>query len=334
MAERRSPSPRHGFPRQARARQHGVALITVLLVVALATVAAVEMTRRNQFDQRRTGNRLALLQAHEVALGGERWAAAILARDLREGDDPPIDSRDEDWARVLPPIPIEGGQVTGRIEDMRGRFNINSLVEGDTIDALALERFERLLAILEVETDVAQAVVDWVDANSDVSFPAGAEDDYYSARGEPYLAANRPLAVASELRLVRGIDREAWQRLAPHVTAVAGAGGEINVNTATSAVLRAVVPGLDEAGATALREAAAETPFETVGAFGEHPLVEAGATAADDAGLTTEGLAVASTHFRTRIDVELGPITYTLYSWLERDDNGASRVLRRTRTAH
>lgn len=316
----------------APARQQGVALITVMLIVALATVAAVHMTTRDQLDQRRTGNRLALVQAHELALGGERWAAAVLARDLREGDQPQIDSRDQDWARVLPPMPVEGGRVAGRIDDMQGRFNINSLVVGDTVNAVALERFERLLATLGLDPRIAQAAIDWLDANSDTTYPAGAEDDYYAARREPHRTANRPIAVASELRLARGFDTDVWTRLAPHVTALPRADTAINVNTATPQVLQAVVPGLDARAAELLHETAAETPFRYVDDFTAHPLVDGAAPAGGDAQLRSAQLAVRSRFFRTRVDVEIGSVTYTLYSWLERADNGASRVLRRTRT--
>lgn len=323
--------PRHGLPRQ----QRGVALITVMLVVALATVAAVHMTSRDQFDQRRTGNRLAQVQAHELALGGERWAAAILARARRDEDTGEIDSLDEDWARQLPPIPVEGGQVAGRIEDMQGRFNINSLVNGDTINAVALERFERLLEVLELDRQIAQAVIDTLDENGETTYPAGAEDDFYAARREPYLTANRPLTVSSELRLVRGFGSDVWRRLAPHVTALPRGRTDINVNTATAEVLQAVVPGLDAGSAETLREEARETPFEAVTDFVGHPLVGAAVDlAGEEEEFRSTDLAVASNHFRVRVDVELGPIVYTLYSWLERDDNGASRVLRRTRTAN
>ncbi len=335
-------------------RERGVALITVLLVVALAAVAAAEMTRQGQLDQRRTGNRLALEQAHQIALGGEQWAIAILARDRRDngggrgpnydgtgrgddGDDgdgsdgagdgrsTEVDARDEDWARNLPPIPVEGGQVTGAISDAQGRFNINNLrAGGGQISAPALARLERLLAAVEIEPRVAQAIVDWVDADSETTYPRGAEDDFYAGRREPYRAANAPMASASELRLVRGIDAEAWAALAPHVTALP-AQTPINVNTATPAVLQALVEGLEADAAQELHERAGEEPFATIADFREDPLLQEREVAA-------QGLAVGSRHFRVRVDVEMGPVTYTLYSWLRRDDEGRARVLRRTRT--
>lgn len=309
--------------------QRGVALITVLLVVALATIAAVGMTRQTGLDHSRTGNRLALIQAQEIAIGGERWAAAVLARDRRDLDTAAVDSLDQDWAVVLPPMEVDGGWVAGRIEDMQGRFNINTLVRGDTVDAVALERFERLLLALDLDPRTSQAVVDWLDRNRETTFPAGAEDDYYMVQREPYLAANRPIAVASELRLIRGFDEDVWQRIAPHVSALPRATA-INVNTATVPVLQAIVPGLDAATAEALTGFAAEEPFDSIAAFRDHPLVPA--TDAAGGPLRSAGLDVRSAHFRVRIDVELGPITYTLYSWLQRHDDGASRVFRRSRT--
>ena len=331
-------------------RQRGVALITVLFVVALATAAAASMTGDHQFDIRRTGNCIALTQAHQIALGGESWAMGILARD-RRGEtgtttggsaterNPEIDSRDEIWAQELPPIPIEGGQVTGRIIDAQGRFNINNLIVGDRVDAAALARFERLLQILGLNRELAQAVIDWLDANSETTYPGGAEDDFYAALDDPYQAANQPAATGSEMRLIRGIDAAAWGLLAPHVTALPESTA-INVNTATPTVLRAVVPGLGEGEADQLAELVAEEPFDSVDAFRQHPLVRQairqGSSDGTDTGSTSEGiggsLAIGTSYFRVQVDVRIGAIEYRLYSWLARNDNGASRVFRRART--
>lgn len=311
-----------------RAAHSGVALITVLLVLALATVAAVHMTRQTQLDLHRTSNRLALAQAHEIALGGEHWARSVLARIRRSDDYEGVDALNQAWAQLPPTMPVEGGQVTGAIQDMQGRFNVNSLTAGNTVDAVALERFERLLAAVDIDLQVAQAVIDWLDGNRETTFPAGGEDDYYLTLDPPYLAANRPVAAATELRLVRGIDAGGWRRLAPHVTALPGP-TPINVNTATPAVLQAIVPGLDSNGAEALADEARDEPFSAVADFLDHALVSRSDT---DQEAEATALDVGSDHFRVRVDVEIGTIEYTLYSWLVRDDNGASRVLRRSRT--
>jgi general secretion pathway protein K len=333
MAERARP-PGSSGPRGRPGGQHGVALITVLLVVALVTAAAADMTGQQQLDVRRTGNRLALAQAHRIALGGEAWATAVLARDRRgqgsQGEEGAlaVDSHNEDWARVLPPMPIEGGQVAGRISDAQARFNVNALVVGDRVNAVALARFERLLSVVDVDPKVAAAVVDWMDSDGEPSRPQGAEDGFYAALDHPYRSANAPLATASELRLVRGIDSEAWRALAPHVTALPQA-TPVNVNTAGATVLRAIVPGLGEQAAEELAEQTDREPYTTVDAFLAEPRIAQAAGAGE---IPPGALATGSRHFRVRTDVQMGSLDYTLYTWLARDDNGAARVLRRSRT--
>ena len=61
--------------------QRGVALVTALLVVALATVAAVAMASRQQLDVRRTANLLQGDQAYVYAQAVEDWARVVLKRD-------------------------------------------------------------------------------------------------------------------------------------------------------------------------------------------------------------------------------------------------------------
>lgn len=321
-----------------RQRQRGTALVTALLVLALTIAVATDMTTQQQYDVRRTGNILAREQAHQIALGGESRAVAVLARD-RRNDLPPgqesaagqddtarVDSLNEEWARPLGPLPVEGGQVGSRIIDLQGRFNINNLVDGDTVDALALARFERLLQALEIDPSIARAVVDWLDADAETTLPDGAEDDFYASGSPPYLAANRPLTAVSGLRQVRGVDPEIWRLLEPHVTALPQA-TPININTASTAVLQAVVPGLDVGTAGQLVARAESEPYESVGEFLEEGIVQR-------AEVRSSGLAVRSNHFRVHTAVMLGSLEYTLYSWLRRNDNGASRALRRARVAY
>ena len=166
--------------RPVRRRQRGVALITAVLMVALATMLAVDVGFRGFLDQRRTGTLFALDQAYEVALGAEAWAADFLKKDLQDSQ---TDHLGEIWARPLPPLPIDGGTVEGRLEDMQGRFNINSLVNADgTTNAAAVQRLERIFSVLDVEPAWASAIADWVDADTQPGFPDGAEDSVYTGR--------------------------------------------------------------------------------------------------------------------------------------------------------
>lgn len=302
-------------------RQQGIALLTVLLVVFLATAAAVALLTTEQFAVQRSTLLLHRQQARLYALGAEQWAGAILARDLKNS---PTDALDEDWAQIPPALPVEGGAISGRIEDLQGRFNLNDLLRQDSttqtlvVDATQLDLLKRLLDNLDLSIGIAQAIADWIDPDQDLLFPDGAEDSEYLALEPAYLAANRPLHSITELRLIKGIDREAYAKLAPYVAALP-LGTPLNVNTA-AAPLRAALAKDSNNRSTTERDDVDE-PFESVDDF----LQVTGLTAAD---VAPERLTVASRYFLARLTVEIGDSRVQLSSVLERSTEGV-RVLAR-----
>jgi len=229
--------------------QRGVALITALLVIALVTAAAVAMASRQQLDIRRTANTLQRDQAYVYAEGAEIMARAVLAKD-----DPAIDEKEEPWAQSGVTIPFQGGLLTGTLEDLQGRFNVNNVVKGGVKYKPDADRFTRLLAILKGNSqkspdndvwknaepsDLANAVVDWIDGDSNVTPPGGAEDSDYLQLERPYRAGNAPMSSTSELLLVRGFTPAIYREVAPYITALTDR-TMINVNTARFDVLRAL----------------------------------------------------------------------------------------------
>jgi len=245
-------------------RQRGVALVTALLVVTLATVAAVAMATRLNVDVRRTGNLLHGEQAYAYALAAESWAEVILRRDA---NDSKSDTLAEDWATALPPIAVEGGFVSGRIEDLQGRFNVNNLVGADGKPSKPdLEYFKRLLGLLDMDPGLATALLDWIDADIDATPPDGAEDDIYLLETPPYRAANRPLVSTSELRLVRGYSAEMIALLEPYITALPEPTA-LNINTASALVLQALHADMEAMDAEQIIEARGEDGFESPESF-------------------------------------------------------------------
>src|SRR5690606_26068733 len=117
------------------------------------------------------------------------------------------------------PLDIPGGRIVGRLREQGGCFNVNDLLRGEQPDARAQERFERLLRVLGLNPLIAAQARDYVDADIDPS-AGGAEDGALLAQKPPRRAANRALAHVSELRLLPGVDAEAWTRLRPHVCAL------------------------------------------------------------------------------------------------------------------
>ncbi len=224
-----------------RSKERGVALITALLVVALAVVAAASMASRQQLDIRRTGNLLHGEQAYAYVTGAENWARVVLERDLRDST---FDTLAEDWSTRPPASIVEGGMVTGCILDLQGRFNLNSLVDATgKFNPDAVDRYKRLLVGLDLDAELADTLVDWMDVDINARL-AGAEDDYYLLQEPVYRAANRPMANLSELRLIKGYDAKAIALLEPHVSALPDPQTPLNVNTASAEALLTVAANL------------------------------------------------------------------------------------------
>ncbi|MCF7200854.1 type II secretion system minor pseudopilin GspK [Pseudomonas oligotrophica] len=301
--------------------QRGVALITVLLVVALVTVVSASMVARQQLAIRVAGNQLQARQAWHYALGGEALAAAILRRDLRDGgqQNAGIDHPGEAWAQPRPAYAVDGGEIRLRIEDLAGRFNLNSLVKNGQADAAGVEQFRRLLARLQISEPYAERLVDWLDADQEPSAAEGAEDGAYQLAETPYRAANRRLFDLSELRLLLGMREEDFQRLAPHVAALPDE-AVLNVNTASALVLSSLGDALTPGAAEALVVQRNSAPFTDTAAFLAQPAM---------AGTTLQGTAIAvgSQFFQVTSEVHLGDRRLALVSLLQREQDGGVRVL-------
>jgi general secretion pathway protein K len=300
-----------------RRRQRGVALLTAILVVAVATVLATNLLWLGTLDQRRTASALATDQALQYMLGAEAWVGDILREDLEQSPD--SDDLGEIWAAEIDPLPIEGGFIYGRIYDLQGRFNLNNLVGSDGEDELMVEQFERLLQSLELDPRLAGAVVDWIDPDFEPRFPNGGEDDAYARATPPYRAANGMITSPTELMAIEGFTREAYELLAPHVTALPS-GTRLNVNTATNYVLASLSDDIDLNLANSMIEERGDGPFANVqetfqGLVSEEMLPK------------IDGV---SEHFLLSGQVTIGDTELTINSVLQRHSSGITRTLFRT----
>jgi general secretion pathway protein K len=224
-------------------RQDGVAIITALLIVAIATTVSITISTRLQLDVRRTGNMIAGDQAYLYTLAAESWSQRILRDDRQDNQ---TDHLGEDWAIELPPIPVDGGYILGKLTDMQSCFNLNNLLDADADTSQSRARLERLLANLGIDKDYVQGIIDWIDNDLQTTIPDGAEDVYYMNLDQPYRTANTRMLSVSELRLIKGFeDTEIYNTLLPHVCAY-GVNTPINVNTASAEVLRSLADDLTD----------------------------------------------------------------------------------------
>ena len=308
-------------------RARGVALIIALVVVALATVLATRIGAQAALGQRRGVALLTQEQAFEVSLGAEAWATEILREAMAAS---PRDTLDQLWAQCLPPIPVEDGVISGCIEDMQGRFNINNLVKIDgTKNPVAFDQFTRLLEAVGLEPRWASAALDWIDGDTTVDGVDGAEDSTYLSQVPPYRTANHMLTSTSELLALSGFGIERYRRLAPYIAALPPGTG-INTCTASGLVLDTLAPGLvawnqdPKQLQTNRQKGCFPLPNDVSASIKPLITVPAQETAIE------AGLVQRTQWFRITTLVQLPTAELRLYSLLQRNPGGFSRVVLRS----
>jgi general secretion pathway protein K len=293
-------------------RERGIALITAVLVVAIAAIIATSMMSRQNFDSRRTANIIHRDQAIAYALGAEHWAAVELSKDAKKNN---YDHLKEEWAYELPPLPIDGGHINGKLQDLQGRFNLNSV-----LDPLQAERFIRLCQAINVEPDFIPALQDWIDDDTELR-EQGAEDESYTLLDPPYRTANRFLVDTSELLLVKGVSVEDYNNLAFYISALPG-NSDINVNTASPRLLQSLTHDVTAPDVERIIELRADKPYQDIASF-----VEDKAFAGKE--ISKDYLTVSSQYFLLTADVMLGSAPLTLQSVLYRTTDGKITVIQR-----
>lgn len=304
----------------SRAHQTGIAALTAILVVAIATVLAVNLLWQSSVDLRRTETLLLQDQARQYDLGGEEFAKFGLAEDFRDDRSEGNDTYQENWAKPLV-FDVEAGKLKGFLRDQQGRFDLNGLIDkvGKRVPAAA-DQYQRLLILLPLERPLdpgtaaalVDATVDWIDPDQSPEPINGAEDDQYTSRQPPYRPADFWFTSTSELLAIEGYTPEIYQKLQAHVTALPPPQGnddlwKLNVNTATDLVLASLAPNLGPQDVEPFLNGA----YENEGDF-----VEDFRTVAD---IQPQSLGVKSSWFLLTVTATIGTAQSTMYSLLERD---------------
>ncbi len=238
----------HSLNNQAHTQQ-GVALITALLVVSLATILAVSLVEHLFYDTRRTENILRLDQAQLYNANALEFGMSLLRLDRNANNE--YDTLGEYNINNEQIYPVTGGQVFAKIIEQQGCFNLNNLSKTASDLPKNRQLYARLLNSrgidIAIQNTLVDSLVDWLDAD-DISEPQGAEFDYYIGLRIPYRTANNLLYSQSELRLVKGYTPDVIDRLQGFVCALPAVNTGINVNTASAEVLNSI-SGLANQGA-------------------------------------------------------------------------------------
>ena len=320
-----------------KSKQRGVALIIALILVALATILASKLTFDGFLERRRAIGVLAAEQALHFGLGAEALAADVLAQDAQNNAH--YTTLAAPWAQPTQPLPItpqddpEGepiGTLQGALEDMQGRFNLNSLarmsmdvkLKTPVQDAQQLAQFQRLLTLVGLEPKWAAIARDWIDADDIPGSPDGAEDQVYTSQMPPYRTGNYPMMSPSELMNMPGFGADRYRLIAPYVTALPDVAAPINICTASAPVLMSLSEKLmGDYTPQVLAEGRKTGCFPDKNAFtnivGPQFLAEIN-TRWD----------TKSQYFQLTTRVTLGTTEFTLYSLLKRANGKTTPLLR------
>ncbi len=336
---------------RTRAAERGVALLTAIILVALAAIVATAIAWQSSLSARRAIAVFTVAQSLALAEGAESMAAYALRDNRRKN--PLLVAANQEWAMPYGPVEIDHGAVLeASLEDQAGKFNLNSVVmaapglapgpaPGATpapslgaapaaapavaaalvANPTGVAQFEALLQSLNLDVSYAARLVDWIDTDDQPTFPGGAEDSFYLAQEPAHRVPNLPLTSISEL-LAMGMDRASYDRLAPFVTALPP-NTRLNLCTAPGEVLDAITGqrsyALDPKQLALQRQQNACYP-DKAGFL-------SGLSAAQKVGLN---VGTTSSYFRLRTWITIGTTRFSLYSLIEQDQSGQTRPILRT----
>jgi len=235
---------------QFRSSRRGSILIITLWSLCLLSVFAVILgyqTRQKIMVIKRLDERDSL---RFIAEAGIKRAIIELEKEEKKA----YDALNDYWSNnigVFKDIRIGDGvssicynyvdEKTGILETRFGLIDEERKVNINKAGQVVLERLLIITANLdEVEAqELAASIVDWRDADSELSIPLGsAEDSYYRNIQYPYEAKDADFEVLEEMLLVKGMTRDIFKKVKNYITIYGD--GKVNINTASKGILLAL----------------------------------------------------------------------------------------------
>ena len=225
-------------------QQKGIALITILVMVALATILAATIAKRQAATAESTAYLMRQNQSLMYAKSAEAFFSELLVDDAENAAE--VDHLNETWAQPMPAFPVEDGYVSGILQDESGKFNLNSLITAEgTVNENAQAWFELILKRAGLPEQLSEAVIDWQDEDEMPSGPMGAESNYYQGLPNGSLPPNAKFHSVEELKLVRGFEENKYKLIAPYLSTAPVADTTVNINTASAFLLASMDEKLD-----------------------------------------------------------------------------------------
>ncbi|WP_412528370.1 type II secretion system minor pseudopilin GspK [Burkholderia lata] len=326
---------RYGTGRTARARrERGIAIVTVLLVVALAATLAASVLWRQQVATRDVENQRLATQTMWIERAAVEWARATLRAQSATSN---VTFVGQPWSAPVADVPLSDllpsdalavnaelsrAWISGSVEDAQARFNLTNLVSrvapgkpwqssGEGVLA-----YRRLLGQLSLDPALAQSTADYMlrslrDANGPDGWPL-------------------QLVSVDDLARIPGYDARVIEAIAPFVTILPDL-TVVNANTAAEPVLVAAIPRLSPSQAKRLVDRRATAYFVSTGdiaeyllpAQGGNPTLPDGSAVGVNSGYFLVHCRVHSARINTRIDTLIarygsGNFAWTSVIWVRR----------------
>ena len=202
--------------------RQGIAVISVLIVIALISASVSLMFQRFDRDLKQTQFIVTQTQALNHLYSIETWAKNILS-----SDDPSVDHLNEVWATSITPIQIPGGFVFGKLTDLQSKLNLNNLIDLETNQYSPQYRsfFYDCINLLNTQLQ-QQAMGDTIFSHLINQYP------------KP-----KSFEQVSEMKQIQSIVVEDYIKIKPLLSALPSLTA-INVNTASKKVLSCLHPQL------------------------------------------------------------------------------------------
>ena len=252
--------------------QRGVALLTILLLVVSITVVAGAMLASQKIAIRRSGLLFDQNQLLQDIDAGQQLAVTMIRADANLND---TDSTQDIWAKPVPPYTLGTHSIGIEIRDEASRFNINNLYQNGAVDSNALAVLQRLLTQLNLAPDIAIAVLDYQDADSEVYQDGGDESTVYNQQSNSLVdndLPNQRLVNIDQLQNVKGINAEVLAVLRPYITVVPHY-LPINMNTASPVILAALIDGATSQQMQTIVDLREKQVFESIDEIWQLPIL-------------------------------------------------------------
>ena len=201
---------RHAHPSAGRRALHlppwndGIALFFVIAVCLGLVTVVLLFASAVALESRGMGNAYAGVQAEQIVDGAQRYVAFVLDSSEEPGTLPGLDTYEQEavevgagyfWLLGRDPDALHPRTPYYGLIDEASKININTAT------------VEMLEYLPEMTPELAAAIIDWRDSDSDLT-PGGAEAANYLLLDPPYQCKNADFETTGELRLVMGMTLE------------------------------------------------------------------------------------------------------------------------------